>query len=77
MTTNPSLDGRAAGRDFDGSTMGARRERESGKLGWFVAAILIVAAFFLLGYNERLPMGAGSAQVGTGNDLSLPGASLP
>jgi hypothetical protein len=49
MTTNPSLDSRAAGRDFEGSTMGARLDRESGELGWFVAAILIVAAFFLLG----------------------------
>lgn len=76
MTTNPSLDGRAAGRDVEGSAMGARRDRESSELGWFVAAILIVAAFFLLGYNERLPRGAGSAQVGTGNDLSSAGASL-
>lgn len=76
MTTNPSLDGRAAGRDFEGRTMGARRERESGELGWFVAAIFIVAAFFLLGYNERLPTAAGSAQVGTGNNLSWASASL-
>lgn len=75
MTTNPSLDGRAAGRDPAGSALSARRDRDGGELEWFVAAILIVAAFFLIGYNERLPNGAEPAQAGSGFDVPSEGIS--
>lgn len=70
MATNPSLDGRAAGRGVEGIVTDARREREGGELRWFVIAILIVAAFFLFGYNERLLTGMKA-------ELAAPSPGMP
>lgn len=74
MTTNPGWDGRAAGRGVDGTVMVAQREREGGELMWFVAAILVVAAFFLLGFNDRMPRGTQAEHVGAGIDIPFVGS---